>query len=63
MVSKMSAHLSLVLLLQCVKLTLVAVEVVVVRLLSKVPHHLPWRVVEVPLGVLSSTTELPLAIL
>jgi hypothetical protein len=44
---EMLAHLSLELLLQGVELALVAVEVVVVRLLSEVPEDLAWWVVKV----------------
>jgi len=51
------AHLGLVLLLQGVKLALVAVEVVVVGLLSQVSHDLAWWVVEVLLW-LTIWTEL-----
>lgn len=46
-IGEMFAHLGLVLLLQGVKLALVAVEVVIVRLLSQVSHHFAWWVVEV----------------
>ena len=45
------AHLSLVLLLESVELALVAVEVVVVRLLSEVSQNLAGWVVEVLLGL------------
>jgi hypothetical protein len=44
---KVLAQLSLVLLLKCVKLTLVAVEVVIVALLSQMTENLGWWVVEV----------------
>lgn len=42
------AHLSLKLLLKCVKLALVTVEVVIIGLLSEVLQNLTRRVVEVP---------------
>ena len=47
LVEVMLAHLSLVLLLQSVELSLVSVEVVVVRLLSQMSHDLARWVVEV----------------
>lgn len=46
-IGEMFAHLGLVLLLQGVELALVAVEVVIVGLLSQVSHHFAWWVVEV----------------
>ena len=59
------AHLSLVLLLQSVELTLIAVEVVEVALLGQVSHYLAWWIVEVLLGLsvgvkLSSVSSLAL---
>ena len=50
------AQLSFVFLLQSVELALVSVEVVVVRLLSKVPHHFSRWVVEVPWSALGIHT-------
>jgi hypothetical protein len=46
------AQLSFVFLLQSIELALVSVEVVVVGLLSKVPHHFSRWVVEVPWSAL-----------
>ena len=46
-VEEVLAHLGLILLLECVELTLVAIEVVVVGLLGQVSEDLAWRVVEV----------------
>ena len=54
-VEEVLAHLGLVLLLEGVELTVVAVEVVVVRLLGQMSHHLAWRVVEVLLGLTVGT--------
>ena len=61
------AHLSLVLLLQSVELTLIAVEVVEVALLGQVSHYLAWWIVEVLLGLsvgvqLSSVSTLALLV-
>ena len=61
------AHLGLVLLLESVKLTLVAIEVVEVALLGQVSHDLAWWIVEVLLwlsvGVqLSSVSTLALLV-
>ena len=50
------AQLSFVFLLQSIELALVSVEVVVVGLLSKVPHHFSRWVVEVPWSALSIHT-------
>jgi hypothetical protein len=44
---EMFAKLSLIFLLESVELALVAIEVVIVALLSEVSEHLGWRVVEV----------------
>ena len=44
---EMLAHLGLELLLESIELTLVAIEVVVVGLLSQVSQNLAWWVVEV----------------
>jgi len=41
------AELSFVFLLQGVELTLVTVEIVVVRLLGQVPHDLAWWIIEI----------------
>ena len=41
------AQLSFVFLFQRVELTLVSIEIVVVRLLSQMAHHLAWRVIEI----------------
>lgn len=43
----MFAELSFIFLLECVELSLVTIEVVVVRLLGKVPHDFSRWVVEV----------------
>jgi hypothetical protein len=43
----MLAELSFVFLLQGVELTLVSVEIVVVRLLGQVPHDLAWWIIEI----------------
>jgi hypothetical protein len=45
----MLAQLSFILLLQSVKL--VSIEVLVVRLLGKMSHHLSWWVIEILLGL------------
>ena len=45
----MSAELSLILLLERVEMTLVSVEIVVVRLLGQVSEHLLWWIVKVAL--------------
>lgn len=47
MLHEMFAKLSLILLLECIELSLVAIEVVVVALLGEVPENLRWRIVEV----------------
>lgn len=47
MFHKMFAKLSLILLLQCIELALVAIKVVIVALLGEVPENLGWGIVEV----------------
>jgi hypothetical protein len=47
-VQPMSAELSFILLLESIELTLISVEIVVVRLLSQVTHDLSRWVVEIP---------------
>ena len=47
--SEMPAELSLILLLERVEMTLVSVEIIVVRLLGQVPEHLLWWIVEIAL--------------
>ena len=54
----MFAHLSLVLLPESVELALVAVEIVVVTLLSHVAHHFSWGIIKVFL-LLAMGTQLP----
>lgn len=49
MVEEVLAHLGLELLLEIVELTLVTIEIVVVRLLSEMSHDLAWWIVEVSL--------------
>jgi hypothetical protein len=64
-IEEVLAHLGLELLLQGVELTLIAVEVVVVGLLSQVSEDLAWWVVEVSwssLGVNSLALVLGLAL-
>lgn len=46
-IQEMFAHLSFIFLFQCVELTLISVEIVVVRLLSQMPHNFAWWVIEV----------------
>ena len=47
--SEVPAELSLILLLERVEMTLVSIEIVVVRLLGQVPEHLLWWIVEIAL--------------
>ncbi len=49
MVEEVLAHLGLELLLEIVELTLVTIEIIVVRLLSEMSHDLAWWIVEVSL--------------
>jgi len=49
LVEEVLAHLGLELLLEIVELTLVTIEIVVVRLLSEMSHDLAWWIVEVSL--------------
>ena len=53
---EMLAEASFIFLLQCVELTLVSVEIVVVGLLSEMPHDFSWWIVKVArstLGVIA----------
>jgi hypothetical protein len=54
----MLAELSFIFLLESVELTLVSVEIVVVGLLSEMPHHFSWWIIKVArsaLGVIAFT--------
>ena len=58
---EMLAHLCLELLLEGIELTLVAIKVIIVTLLSQMSHHLAWWVIEVFLvavGIKLSLLEL-----
>lgn len=50
------AELSFVLLLECVELSLISIEVVIVWLLGEVSHHFSWRIVKISWSALSIVT-------
>lgn len=55
-IKEMLTHLSLILLLESVELTLVSVEIIIVRLLSQVSQDLTWWIVKVSWSSLGINT-------